>query len=63
MSHNFIHHVGRWELADMGAIYVLGRAPGTLLEGNVIAHVSPYHLYGWGVCGGDARICATPPRA
>ena len=46
---NFIHHIGRWELADMGGIYVLGDNPGTRIERNVIAHVSPYHVYGWGV--------------
>ena len=46
---NFIHHIGRWELADMGGVYVLGDNPGTRIERNVIAHVSPYHVYGWGV--------------
>ena len=46
---NFIHHIGRWELADMGGVYVLGRAHGTLIEGNVIAHVASYHT------------CAPPP--
>ena len=46
---NFIHHIGRWELADMGGVYVLGDNAGTRIERNVIAHVSPYHVYGWGV--------------
>ena len=46
---NWIHHIGRWDLADMGGVYVLGASAGTLIERNVIAHVSPYHVYGWGV--------------
>lgn len=46
---NWIHHIGRWELADMGGVYVLGRADGTLIEGNVIAHIAAYHVYAWGV--------------
>ena len=35
VEHNHIHHIGDI-LADMGGIYTLGEAPGTVLRGNVI---------------------------
>ena len=35
VAHNHIHHLGDI-LADMGGIYTLGEAPGTILRGNVI---------------------------
>jgi len=35
IAHNHIHHIGDI-LADMGGIYTLGEAPGTILRGNVI---------------------------
>ena len=35
VAHNHIHHLGDI-LADMGGIYTLGEAPGTVLRGNVI---------------------------
>ena len=61
---NFIHHIGRWELADMGGVYVLGVAEGTLIEGNVIAHVAAYHMYAWGTphhCKSAHGLASGPP--
>lgn len=49
VARNFIHHVGRWELCDLGGVYVLGRSPGTRIVDNVIAWVAAYHMYAWGV--------------
>ena len=49
IADNFIHHIGRAELADMGGIYVLGASGGTRILRNVICHVASYHMYGWGV--------------
>ena len=40
---NWIHHIGRFELSDMGGVYVLGHAEGTVIQGNVVAYVAPYH--------------------
>ena len=44
VARNFIHHIGRWELCDMGGIYVLGRSEGTVIESNVIAWVASWHM-------------------
>ena len=46
---NFVHHIGRHELSDMGGIYVLGHAEGTIIEHNTFAYVAPYRMYGWGI--------------
>ena len=38
VAHNHIHHLGDI-LADMGGIYTLGEAPGTIIRGNVIRDI------------------------
>ncbi len=39
---NLIHDVGRKVLSDMGGIYLLGPAPGTVVRGNVIRDVESF---------------------
>ena len=47
---NRIHDVGvRGELSDMGAIYLLGYQPGTLVRGNYVHDVNRAAYGGWGL--------------
>lgn len=46
---NYIYNVGQRMLSDMGAIYLLGSQPGTLVSGNVIHDVSSADYGGWGI--------------
>lgn len=45
---NFLYNIGQRALADMGGIYLLGRAPGTVVQGNVIKEVRSFDGYAYG---------------
>ncbi|GHT22533.1 hypothetical protein FACS189419_05230 [Planctomycetales bacterium] len=50
IHHNHIHHIGLQEkLSDMGGIYTLGQASGSVLANNVIHDIAAYGYGGWGI--------------
>lgn len=46
---NIISKIGQGELSDMGGIYHLGVAPGTVIRGNTITDVRSRGYGGWGI--------------
>ena len=46
---NYIHHIGKGNLADMGAIYILGRNRGTVVAENRIHDINAAKYGAWGI--------------
>lgn len=51
---NHIHHIGNFAgelpfLNDLGAIYLLGVQPGTIIRNNLIHDIDAYKIKGWGI--------------
>jgi hypothetical protein len=49
IENNHLHDIGGSTLSDMGAIYLLGVSPRSVVRGNHIHDMVPYHFGGWGV--------------
>ncbi len=49
VADNLIENIGQGVLSDMGGIYLLGHAPGTVVRGNVIHDVSRARYGGFGI--------------
>ncbi len=46
---NDIHDIGQGVLSDMGAIYLLGVSPGTVVRNNLLRRVESAHYGGWAI--------------
>lgn len=46
---NHIHNIGQEILSDMGGVYLLGVAPGTIVRGNHIYDISSAEYGGWAI--------------
>ena len=49
IRNNLIYNIGQGVLSDMGAIYLLGNQPGTVVSGNIIHDVTSAEYGGWGI--------------
>lgn len=49
VRNNLIYNIGQGMLSDLGAIYMLGSQPNTVISGNIIHDVTMAEYGGWGI--------------
>lgn len=49
IEYNHVHHIGQGKLSDMGAIYFLGKQPGTVVRNNLVHDVRGFRYGGTGI--------------
>jgi parallel beta-helix repeat protein len=49
IEYNHVHNLGQGMLSDMGGIYTLGRAEGTVISNNVVHDIAGSGYGGWGL--------------
>ncbi|MDL2317510.1 right-handed parallel beta-helix repeat-containing protein [Eubacteriales bacterium OttesenSCG-928-A19] len=49
IENNLVYDIGQGLLSDMGAIYLLGAQPNTVITGNIVHDVNSYDYGGWGI--------------
>ena len=49
IEYNHVHHIGQGKLSDMGAIYFLGKQPGTVVRNNLVHDVYGFRYGGTGI--------------